>query len=314
MLILVAVDRCAGDALAVHGVGELLAHLFGVGEDQALAIAFPARESCFVEQVVQRLVLLVGLDHADLLHDILVALELVAVADHDLEGLVQDLGGQVPDLTRPGRREEQCLPLPGQLGHDLANLRLEAHVEHSVGFVQDQGAHSVEGHLPALEEVVQAAGAGDDEVHAVPVLEHLVSLRRPSVHGHGANPDAPPEAVRLVLRLLRQLARRRHHQHPGALALWPPTVPVHGRKGGQQKRQGLPAAGGRDANDVLPLQRQRPGEGLDLRRSRESGLPQLVDDLPREFPHLVEGIYLLRRYKAVVGAFDCDVVILHRHA
>ena len=52
------------------------------------------------------------------------------------------------------------------LGHDAVDRGLEAHVEHAVGLVEDEDAHAVEGQVAALEEVLEAAGGGDDDVGA----------------------------------------------------------------------------------------------------------------------------------------------------
>ena len=56
---------------------------------------------------------------------------------------------------------------------------------------------------------------------------HLLALGSPAVHGHALHAQAPAEAVGLRLRLLRQLARRRHDQQPGPVALRPDALLRH---------------------------------------------------------------------------------------
>ena len=48
-------------------------------------------------------------------------------------------------LARPGRGVEKGLARGRHDGDDLADLRLEAHVEHAVGFVHDQVVDPAEG-------------------------------------------------------------------------------------------------------------------------------------------------------------------------
>lgn len=67
----------------------------------------------------------------------------------------------------------------------------------------------------------------------------------------------------LVLRLLRELSRRGHHQEAHALALGPPAGADHLAEGGEEKGEGLAAARGGDADDVLALDGQRPSVGLE---------------------------------------------------
>ena len=49
---------------------------------------------------------------------------------------------------------------------DPLDLRAEAHVEHPVGLVEDEHLHGVDGHEPALHQVVETARRGDEDVRA----------------------------------------------------------------------------------------------------------------------------------------------------
>src|SRR5919108_629836 len=62
------------------------------------------------------------------------------------------------------RREEERLPLPRDQADDPIDGALEAHVEHPVGLVEDEHADPVELEVAPLEEVLEAAGGGDDDV------------------------------------------------------------------------------------------------------------------------------------------------------
>jgi len=54
----------------------------------------------------------------------------------------------------------QILPLGRQFGHDPAQIGQEAHVEHAVGFVEDQGVHMGQVHQTPVDEIKQASGTG----------------------------------------------------------------------------------------------------------------------------------------------------------
>ena len=76
---------------------------------------------------------------------------------------------QLADLAVERRREEHRLALVGQHADDPVDLRLEAHVEHPVGLVEDEHLDRVDRDQPAVDEILQAAGRRD---------EHLRLLRR----------------------------------------------------------------------------------------------------------------------------------------
>jgi len=50
--------------------------------------------------------------------------------------------------------------------HDARNRGQEAHVEHPVGFVENQQVDRVQPHQAALDKVRQATRRGDNHLHA----------------------------------------------------------------------------------------------------------------------------------------------------
>ena len=70
------------------------------------------------------------------------------------------------DSERNGRREQTRVPLGGDERHDLAHLLGEAHVEHLVGFVEDESAHAIELQLAALQQVEDPPGRPHDDLSA----------------------------------------------------------------------------------------------------------------------------------------------------
>mmetsp|Transcript_2815 Transcript_2815/g.4801 ORF Transcript_2815/g.4801 Transcript_2815/m.4801 type:complete len:207 (-) Transcript_2815:553-1173(-) len=205
-------DRGTRDAGAVEVVGQPLALSLRPGEDQGLAIAVPVHESGLLEDLDDGPLLAVAVDDLDLLDDILVALKLVAVSDHDLVRVIQDVRGEVAYLPWPCRSEEHGVTIPRNPRQNFSNLGLKTHVKHAIGLVQHEAHDAVEADLTAFKEVVQPAGTRHDGVNAIAVLPALVSLGSPAVHGHYIEADASAKALSLLLRLLRQLTRGGHDQ------------------------------------------------------------------------------------------------------
>ena len=66
--------------------------------------------------------------------------------------------GDPADGAVERRREEHRLPVLRQEANDPVDLRLEPHVEHPVGLVENEDPHTVELDQPALDEVLQPPG------------------------------------------------------------------------------------------------------------------------------------------------------------
>mmetsp|Transcript_42217 Transcript_42217/g.88659 ORF Transcript_42217/g.88659 Transcript_42217/m.88659 type:complete len:278 (+) Transcript_42217:265-1098(+) len=111
---------------------------------------------------------IVILAHDDVLRNILVGVELIRVADIDLHGVRQKVERQPLDLLGPRGRKEQSLPLRGvrYIAHDGSDLRLEAHVKHSVCFIQYNEFDSREISFSHFDEVVDSTGGGDDAFYS----------------------------------------------------------------------------------------------------------------------------------------------------
>ncbi|MNZ93745.1 hypothetical protein D3C78_1128270 [compost metagenome] len=145
----------------------------------------------------------------------------------------------------------------------------KAHVEHAVGFVQDQDLHRGQVQEALLLQVQQTAGRGHQNVDAA--LD-AVDLR---VHAHAAEDHGGADVVQVLgvaahrlFDLGREFARRRQDQGPHAL-----VAELAGRgvaldqaiEHGQGEGGRLAGAGLRAGKQVLALQHGRDGLGLDRR-------------------------------------------------
>src|SRR6478752_2200070 len=153
----VAVQVDGGDAGVGQGLGQLAGVVLGAHKEHPAA---GARGE---------------LDDQLLLHGLVVDDEDVVLhGGHRGLRVVHGVGqrvGQVAldDLVHAvvqGGGEQQALALAGGHVHKLLDHREEAEVSHVVGLVQDGDLDGLEGQDALADQVLQAAGAGDDDVDA----------------------------------------------------------------------------------------------------------------------------------------------------
>ncbi|MCY1403226.1 hypothetical protein D9M71_183960 [compost metagenome] len=268
VLALVAVDRGSRQAVLGQVLGQAVGAVFGAGEHQHL---FPGAEG---DQMRQQNALLYR-RHAE--HALLDTLD-GGVRRRDLDAfrVVQQLVGEVGDVFREGRREQQVLALGRQLGEDLLHVVDEAHVEHAVGFVEDQDFHVGQVDAALADEVEQAAGARDQNVDT---LGYGLDLW---VHADAAEDAGAFQRqiagvdLEAFMHLGSQLAGRGQHQDAGlAWAVAMLAVGVAGREQAFQDRQGetarLAGAGLGGNHQVAALQYGGNGPLLDGRGVRVAG-------------------------------------------
>lgn len=82
--------------------------------------------------------------------------------------LLAKIQGQLLHLLWPRGREEQSLLIGSNEAHDLTYLGFETHVQHTIGLIQHQVRHSVQGGVVTLDEIDQSARTGDNQVGTEP--------------------------------------------------------------------------------------------------------------------------------------------------
>mmetsp|Transcript_17624 Transcript_17624/g.50474 ORF Transcript_17624/g.50474 Transcript_17624/m.50474 type:complete len:270 (-) Transcript_17624:815-1624(-) len=122
-------------------------------------------------------------------------------ADGDPHVRPEEGRGQLLHLGGEGGREQQGLAalLGGHVGllDDAADLGLEAHVEHAVALVEDEEGDGRHGDDAAVDEVVEAAGRGHDDVAPEGQVPHLLLLVGTAVNHHRAERRFEGELLRL---------------------------------------------------------------------------------------------------------------------
>ncbi len=76
-------------------------------------------------------------------------------------------GGEFAGRPLERGREEERLAIRRRLADDAADRRLEAHVEHAVGLVEDEHTDVAQADRATGDQVLEPAGGGDDDVGAL---------------------------------------------------------------------------------------------------------------------------------------------------
>ena len=140
----------------------------------------------------------------------------------------------------------------------------EAHVEHSVGFVDDQDLDRVQEQAAASGEIEQASGCCDDHVGATRDLGFLIAERDAANQKREVQLVVDAVFGEGLFDLRGELARRLQNEgarHAGASA-----AALQHRQHRQREGGGLARAGLGDAQDVAALQGVGNGLFLDRRR------------------------------------------------
>ena len=157
-LALVAVDGGGLDADGSKLLGHSVGAALGAGEDQH------PLHGAVIHQFRQQGALAALFDEEDLLVDLL---DGGGLGRHrHLGRVLQKFAGQLADLCRHGGGKEQVLALLGQGLGDLADRHDKAHIEHLVGFIQNEdfGLRQVGDLL--VDMVDQPARGGDKHINA----------------------------------------------------------------------------------------------------------------------------------------------------
>ena len=91
----------------------------------------------------------------------------------------------------------------------------EAHVQHAIGFVQDQVFQSRQLRIAVLKVVEQASGSGHDDVDALPEGLLLSAHLHPAVDGGPFDRGVPGQRVQVIHDLESQLTSGGQDQRSG---------------------------------------------------------------------------------------------------
>ena len=179
--------------------------------------------------------------------------------------------GELAGGTLEGCGEEQGLAALRDHRDDPVDGRLEAHVEHPVGLVEDERLDVLESQRTALDQVLEAPGCGDEDVR----LRRLADLR---LHADAAVDDfdlerpRPGDRLELIDDLAGQLAGRGEDERRRASRIG--GDPVDER---QAESERLAGARRRLDEDVAARQHVLDHEALDGERGFDAAIGECVD-------------------------------------
>ena len=154
-----------------------------------------------------------------------------------------------------------------QRGEDAADVRQESHVEHVIRLVQHEGLDAVQPQHALLLQVEHAAGTADDDLRSLAQRADLLAGRDAAEDRHGLDVRESGQGADLLVDLARQLASRRHDQHPRSRSA-PGQQPL---EHGQRECGGLAGSRLGQAQDVAALEGGGNGFLLDRAWFDESG-------------------------------------------
>ncbi len=187
----------------------------------------------------------------------------VVVEGFSLDGLriAHEFRSQLLDAHRVGRGEQQSLPALRGLDDDVFDGVVETHVEHAVGFVEDQRVQAIEHQRTLAQVLLNAPRGADDDVRAVLQRSDLRAERDATAQGQDFDVVfGAGQTTDFLGHLVGQFAGRANHQR-----LAPEVARVDRVEQADAERGGLAAAGLGLGDQVHPLEDHRQALRLDRR-------------------------------------------------
>ena len=246
-------DRSGGNAVTLQLLGQAVGAMLGSGEHQHLL------PGIVTHQLAQQGSLLALVHRVNRLLDAFRSG--ITGGDFHLNRILQQALSQGANLVGEGGGEQQVLTLGRQQRKDLADVADEAHVQHTVGFVQHQDLHFVEANGVLLVQVHQTARCGHQHVYSLAQLHHLrIDFHTTEDHG-GLGRNVLAVQIHAVVNLCGQFTGRCQNQRTGALT--GARVFSQALQQWQGKAGGFAGTGLGCSHHVLAGQNRRNGLGLD---------------------------------------------------
>eukprot|EP00095_Tigriopus_kingsejongensis_P006845 maker-scaffold82_size396747-snap-gene-2.39 protein:Tk06845 transcript:maker-scaffold82_size396747-snap-gene-2.39-mRNA-1 annotation:"hypothetical protein TcasGA2_TC015389" len=189
------------------GVGQLLElrvdNLLGLGKDGHEIIGFGR---------VSRV-----LAHIHDLEDVVIGVKCEGT-NVDLHVVLEEVLGQTPHFLGPGGTPHEHLSIRSDLLDDLTDLRLEAHVQHAVGLVQNEIGSPAQVGLAHFQEIDQSTGGSNDHLTAILEIAKLRAFGSTSEHASVPDLGGAAEFRAHLLDLLGQLTGGSQNQNNGSIA------------------------------------------------------------------------------------------------
>ena len=158
---------------------------------------------------------------------------------------------------------------------DFLDVVDEAHVEHFVGFVENEVGNVRQIHFSAVDEIDDSAGRSDDDVDAFVERAHLDGDRRAAVDGQDSDSRKAAEGGHFIGNLHGQFSRRCEDDRLDVARLFRDVLQDRDAERGCLSRTGPGLA-----DDVgITVHEKRDRFDLDRRRVRETFGFEGIDDV-----------------------------------
>ena len=235
--------------------------MLGVGENQ------DAGETFLLEDIRQQ-VLFILLSHiVKLLHN---RLHRRRLRRHlHASRVMQKRLGKLCNFLRHRGRKKQRLPFFRQPSNDFSNIPDEAHVQHPVGFIQNENFQSAQVHIALVVQINQPPRRRHQHVDASPDRLDLRVLAHAAKDYGGTNRQIFGVPGKALLNLQCELSSRRENQPPNGL-MRPADAALQPLENGNCKSRRFPRTRLGAANQIPTGQNLWDRGGLNRRRARIS--------------------------------------------
>ena len=245
----VGVQDCDGVVIDAEFFGDLVGTVLGAAEDNGALIIDGG------EKREEEIKFAAWVHHVNaVLHD---GSDRAGHSDLDAHGIAQSKVGKLRDFGRERGREEERLPIFGNLRNDTAHGRQETDIKHAVHLVEDEDFDIVETQSALLEVVLEAAGGGDENVEALLECGALVSVADTAVNAADLEIGETAEVAHGGFHLHGEFSSGFENEAAEA------TVRAELLKRGQREGGGFACAGLGRGDEVAAFKGRRNGAKLD---------------------------------------------------
>jgi hypothetical protein len=186
----IAVNRGRLEAIRLELGGEPVGSVFGTREYQHL---LPVLRTNGVRQQFPLAPAI------DVVHDLVNTLGRFPVCGNAyLRRGIQEVCRQEANFFREGGGEQQVLTTTGQDSQDLANIANEAHIEHPIGFIEDEALDSGKIDSPLPQVIQKSSGRCDNDVDTLTQPRNLRVDADTAINDGGAEWQVLPVTAHAV--------------------------------------------------------------------------------------------------------------------
>ena len=200
-----------------------------------------------------------------------------AVVHRVVHRVGEEPGHQLLHARVEGRGEQQPLGVRRGRRQDAGDAGQEAQVGHVIGFVEDADLDAVQAAVLLAHEVLEAAGAGHDDVDAAVQRVHLAALGHAAENHGGLHAEGVGERREGLVDLAGELAGRGEDEAARRVAGAATAGGGQTRDEREAERVGLAGAGATAAEHVTAGQGVGQRRRLDRRRGGDARAAQDVE-------------------------------------